>query len=202
MVDTPRTDSYGRSSADTALPSDVGVRLARRTPPDPGHARSLALCRDRVRSCGVHFGPRFPFTVSAEGCPSLSGISVLNRNSLLNWDFRLDVLAVPSVRFSCHRHKQYESSQRFAESHGNLALQQGSDPRGILISLIGVFQASDFFHRSHPPVVRKVGSLILSRFQDETNYDTIVACQGHDISIGSSSRKRKPSLPKPPISAA
>jgi hypothetical protein len=44
------------------------------------------------------------------------------------------------------------------------------------------------------------GLLILDRFQDETNNDTIAACQDHDTSIGNSSRKRKPSLPKPPIS--
>ena len=42
--------------------------------------------------------------------------------------------------------------------------------------------------------------VILDRFQDETNNDTIAACQDHDASIGNSSRKRKPSLPKPPIS--
>ena len=42
--------------------------------------------------------------------------------------------------------------------------------------------------------------LILARFQDETKNDTIAACQDHDTSIGNSSRKREPSLPKPPIS--
>ncbi|MGD0221501.1 MAG: hypothetical protein ABSF71_04125, partial [Terriglobia bacterium] len=40
--------------------------------------------------------------------------------------------------------------------------------------------------------------LILARFQDETKNDTIAACQDHDTSIGNSSRKREPSLPKPP----
>jgi LytS/YehU family sensor histidine kinase len=38
--------------------------------------------------------------------------------------------------------------------------------------------------------------LILSSFQDETNNDTIAACQDLDISIGNSSRKRKPWLSK------
>ena len=42
--------------------------------------------------------------------------------------------------------------------------------------------------------------IILARFQDETKNDTIAACQDHDTSIGNSSRKREPSLPKPPIS--
>ncbi|MFZ1082567.1 MAG: hypothetical protein WAO19_11660, partial [Candidatus Kryptoniota bacterium] len=42
--------------------------------------------------------------------------------------------------------------------------------------------------------------LILDRFQDETNNDTIAACQDHATSIGNSSQKRKPWLPKPPIS--
>src|ERR1019366_6987596 len=37
--------------------------------------------------------------------------------------------------------------------------------------------------------------LILDRFQDETNNDTIAACQDHDTSIGNSSRRHKPSLP-------
>ncbi len=44
--------------------------------------------------------------------------------------------------------------------------------------------------------------LILDSFQDETKYDTMAACQGHDISIGNWSRKRKPSLPKLPISGS
>ncbi len=52
------------------------------------------------------------------------------------------------------------------------------------------------------PLRRLFSLLILDRFQDEINYDTITACQGHDISIGNSSRKRKQSLPKPPISGS
>ena len=58
-----------------------------------------------------------------------------------------------------------------------------------MVDLAAAVVAADIINRS----------LILSRFQDETNYDTIAACQGHDESIGNSSRKREPWLPKAAI---
>jgi flagellar biosynthesis protein FlhB len=59
-----------------------------------------------------------------------------------------------------------------------------------VVAIAGSF-ASGGFVVAPGALAPKPQRLILDRFQDETNNDTIRACQGHDISIGNSSRKRK-----------